>query len=482
MSISRKILTSSFWEALSRQAALTMLVPIMSKTVYGDPSPIAAIATSLGGALSIVRVSGPEAILMAAKAFSRPEELAAAAGYQAVYGWVIDGGRRMDEVVALVFRAPASYTGEDAVEFSCHGGPAAARGVLNALLAAGFREALPGEFSLRAFLNGKIDLTRAEAVAELAGAKNDLARDRAIGRLSGTLEREIDGIKRLLVSVLAAVEIRLDYSEEDGVYDDPGGVLPELSKAEEVRRRLVELQASYRVERIISEGALVAVAGLPNAGKSSLFNCLVKEERSIVSETPGTTRDWIEAWLSIGAFPIRLVDTAGLRDSADTVERMGVNRSREVLEKADVILYLVDGSLGIQSADTEFLAKARSLPLVPIWTKVDLDTKPAPSGFLPFSAVDGRGISTLASAIVACLEERNVGDDRIGIASERQKGLIDRSVAAIDDALAAAASGLPLDVVAPDLREAVNALGEITGEISTDDILATMFSRFCVGK
>lgn len=483
----------------------------MIRPAYGDGTPIAAIATALAeSALSVVRASGPGAVELASRAFSRPRALAEAPGNTLVHGWILDAaGGRVDEVVAAVFRAPRSYTGEDAVEFTCHGGIAVTRAVLGALAAAGFREALPGEFTFRAFMNGKLDLTRAESVMELVGAKTDEARGRAAARLSGALEREITAVKDLLVRALAAAELLLDYSEDDGAGEEEAGMLPDREAVEEARDALEALAASYRTERLYRDGATVAVAGRPNAGKSSLFNRLVKEERSIVSDVPGTTRDWIEAWMSIEGIPVRLVDTAGLRETEDPVERTGVARSRSMLDEADLIVYAVDGTAGLDGEDRRFLADERRPPIVVAWNKADLlsddllvddllprgvpesdDPAAAPAGAIAVSAETGIGIPALAARIAAELSARPAGGEArgsgaaalVGIATARQKELIDRAADAVSEALRRADAGLPLDLVAPELREAVDALGEITGEVTTSDLLETMFGRFCVGK
>ena len=459
----------------------------MDRPSYGDGAPVAAIATALSeSALSVVRTSG--SVELAARAFSRPERVRAAAGNSIVHGWVIGSdGARVDEVLASVFRAPRSYTGEDSVDFSCHGGVAAARAVLAALVAAGFREALPGEFTFRAFLNGKLDLTRAESVMELVGAKTDEARRRAIGRLSGDLQSEISSVKDLLLLSLAAAELYLDYSEDDGVgaeAEEAAGRLPDRASVQEAAARLDALASSYRMERLFRDGATVAVAGKPNAGKSSLFNRLVREERSIVDATPGTTRDWIEAWIAVEGVPLRLVDTAGLREADHPIERMGVERSLAVLGEADLVLYLVDGTAGSDAEDEAFLAEPRRARVIRVWTKADAGAGRPPEGWIATSARSGLGIAELASAMVALLEEGgNAGDKaRAGIASERQKLLVDAAAAAVAEALRLDAAHYPLDLIAPELRAAVDALGEITGEVSTEDMLETMFGRFCVGK
>ena len=465
----------------------------MTRPSYGDGAPIVAVATALSeSALSIVRTCGPGAIALAARAFSESDALEAAAGYTMVHGWILGpDGERIDEVVAAVFRAPYGFTGEDAVEFTGHGGIAATRAVERALIAAGFRPALPGEFSFRAFMNGKMDLTRAESIMELVGAKTDEARARAVERLSGALEREIDDTKALLVNALSAAELLLDYSEDDGVGEEDADTLPDRPAVEDALARLRALAASYRVERLYRDGATVAVAGRPNAGKSSLFNRLVKEERSIVSETPGTTRDWIEAWIAVEGIPVRLVDTAGLRSATDPVERAGVERTKALSGAADLTLYVVDGTVGETAEDREFRARERSGAFLHIWNKIDAGASAAPEGYFGASAETGAGIPEIAREMARVLTGGDSAAEggggrssaaRTGIASARQKDLVDKALAATEEALRRADAGLALDLVAPELREAVDFLGEISGEVSTADILENMFGRFCVGK
>jgi tRNA modification GTPase len=370
---------------------------------------------------------------------------------------------------------------------------------METLRKAGFRDSLPGEFTFRAFMNGKLDLTRAESVMELVSAKTGAGRGRAVNRLSGALEAEIRKLRDLLVQVLAETELRLDYSEDEG--DAGGEGLPDRSLAEEVLEGLRVLAASYRMERLYQEGALGVIAGRPNAGKSSLFNRLVKEDRSIVTDIPGTTRDWIEAWISLEGIPLRLVDTAGLRDSPDEVERIGAARSRELLAAADLVLYVIDGCTGFTGEDRRFLEtlSGPSAPLLLLlWNKADAAPPPAegtvflepgtpPSPVLAISAKTGDGTGALCAAMTVLLESRNGGETpdenrTPGIASARQKQLVDSAAAAVKEALDLADRGEPLDLIAPLLREGVNALGEITGEVSTADILEAIFSRFCVGK
>jgi tRNA modification GTPase len=450
----------------------------------------------------LIRISGSHAIDLLAGVFSRPAALRKAPGGTAIHGWILENeavSSRVDEVMVTVYRAPRSYTGEDGADISCHGGIAPVRAVMRVLHAAGFRDSLPGEFSFRAFMNGKIDLTKAESVMELVSARTDLSRKHAVSRLSGALETEIRVVKDLLIQALAGMELLLDYSEDEA---DPAaleadGSAGDFPLVEEALSRLRALAASYRRERLYQDGALVVIAGRPNAGKSSLFNCLLKEERAIVTPIPGTTRDWIEAWLSIEGIPIRLADTAGLHDTEDPVERLGMERSRELLAGADLVIYLIDGASGPSGEDHAFLREhvhkggqaGKAAPLIPVLSKADLakdaflKTEPAD---LAISARTGEGIPSLIAAMGAELEAafggKDGGNDTPGIATARQKDLINAAIAASEEALDLGARKQPLDIIAPLLREAVNALGEITGEVSTAEILEAMFSRFCVGK
>ncbi|MDR2785929.1 MAG: tRNA uridine-5-carboxymethylaminomethyl(34) synthesis GTPase MnmE [Treponema sp.] len=472
----------------------------MIKPVYGDTDPVAAFATPLGiSALTVIRTTGDNSVELLSRIFSRPGRLRSAEGNTVVHGWVTacaagDGlpAEKIDEVLVSVYRSHSSYTGEDGADISCHGGIAAAKAVMAALKAAGFREALPGEFTFRAFMNGKLDLTRCESVMEIVSAKTNLGREHAVRRLSGGLEREIREINSLLVETLAAAELCLDYSEDeagaaqinsDTVSGGEAGILPNRRLAEEALNRLRHMASSYRRERLYAEGALVVIAGRPNAGKSSVFNLLLREDRSIVTDVPGTTRDWIEDWVSIEGIPVRLTDTAGLRDSEDPVEKLGIRRSRELLDEADLVLYLVDGSAGITGEDRAFIDGAQK-PLIPLWNKADIAPPPPGDSLLAVSAKTGAGFGQMTKAVAAALEKAAAPEGGLsaGIGTARQKELVDTALASVEEALALADRGEPLDLAAPALREAVNALGEITGEAASADILEVMFSRFCVGK
>jgi tRNA modification GTPase len=458
---------------------------------YGDEQPIAALATVPGeSALALIRTSGKNALELLSRAFSRARALREAAGNTVVHGWIVDPdtGEKIDETLAAVYRASRSYTGEEGADISCHGGTCAARAVLGALRRVGFRDALPGEFTFRAFINGKLDLTKAEAVMELVSAKTDGARARAVSRLAGSLEAELREIQSLLVRVLAGAELLLDYAEDE-IDSETGGeeaeYLPNRRLAEEALCRLRGLSQSYERERLYRDGVLVVIAGKPNAGKSSLFNLLLREDRAIVADTPGTTRDWIEGWISLAGVPVRLADTAGLRDSQDTVEEAGVERTRELLGQADATLYLIDGAAGISPEDSAFLSdKSDKSTVLGVWNKIDRAPLPARSGLIGISAKTGAGVEELVAALITRITaaSRRVDGEPAGIATARQKECIDAAIESAAEGLFLADTRAPLDLAAPRFREAVRSIGEITGDVSTAEILEVMFSTFCVGK
>lgn len=475
----------------------TLALPKMPRNYLDPPVPIAALATARGeAALALVRASGPGTIELAASCFSRPEALLAARGRSLVHGYLRDPatGEAVDEVLVSVFRAPASPTGEDQVEISLHGSPAVARRALELLGAAGFAPALPGEFSFRAFVNGKTDLVRAEAVNDLVRARSEGGRAEALALLSGSLSRRLSEARAELLRLMAAIELRLDYGEDEVAEDfDP-------AELEGLRAELDGLSKSYAIGRIYRDGLRAALAGPVNAGKSSLFNLFLREERSIVSPEPGTTRDYIEAGIEVSGVQVRLFDTAGLREAADSVEAEGVSRSRRLLSEADIVLFLADARAAVGGAS----GGAYGLPgpdeapegAILVLNKIDLLPEPRPApppGWIAVSAKTGEGFPGLVAALearVASLVGGEGGEGPAGqrrrkaeshIASERQKALLDRAASSLGLALGDAGSGA-LDALALDLREAAEALGEITGEIATPELLEAIFSRFCVGK
>ena len=460
----------------------------MQRSYLDSSAPIAALATPPGpSALAVLRAAGPGSIELAASCFSRPRALASARHRELVHGRLLDPatGEEIDEILAAVFRAPRGPIGEDCVELSLHGSPAVARRALAALEAAGFAPALPGEFSFRAFLNGKLDLVEAEALRELVDAGSEGARAEALRRLGGGLSARLAALRSGLVGLLAELEARLDYDEEEGA---PAGL--EARSLGALRAEVEALAASYAAGRLYESGARVVVAGRPNAGKSSLFNLLLREERSIVAGEPGTTRDWIEAGIEVEGLPIRLVDTAGLREAEGEAEAAGVARSRDLAARAEAVIYVVDSVAGLAPEDEAFLAARPDA--IRAWNKVD-DPRggPAPEPFLPLSAATGAGLPALAAALAAALAPRfgrgrssggREGEEALRVASSRQKLLLDRAAAALAAAERGLGRGAALDALSLDLREAADALGEITGEVASEEVLEAVFSRFCLGK
>jgi len=444
---------------------------------YDTEELIAALATPWGeSALAVIRTSGTGSIEKIAAIFKGNKDLIALPGYSLAYGMLMDGDKAVDQVVLGIYRAPKSYTGEDMVELFCHGSLPGIQAVMELLYKTGFRAAQPGEFTLRSFLNGKVDLTKAEAVNELILSKSRQAQTLALDRLSGSIYDAIDQAKHLLADILAAVEIQLDYAEDEA---DPaaGFDMDKLDRAADILSRLA---TTYQVGKLYKEGIRIALAGRTNAGKSKLFNLFLKEDRSIVSDIKGTTRDYIESSVAVKGIPAVLIDTAGLRTSDDPVEAEGIRRSNMVIENADIILYLVDSTEGLSDEDKTFI---KAHPCIPLWNKTDITEAAAPEGFVPISAVTGAGFGEMEELIFArAMGGRKVDTGEAVIDSQRQKELIDRSLEAIGKVKIGMAAGMPLDVVAVDLEEAVNALGELTGEITSADILENMFSRFCVGK
>ena len=454
----------------------------MALNQYTPEEPISSIATALApAALGIVRVSGKGCIELVSKVFSRPKALLEAAGNTIVYGWI----QKIDEVMCAVYRAPKSYTGEDMVEIFCHGGPAVVTAIQNLMLNSGFRQANRGEYTFRAYINGKTDLTKAEAVREIIDSHTDDSRSHAAGRLAGDLYEEIDSIKKLIVDTLAAIEVEIEYPEDEETIADTFDKA-DLEKAVE---RLAALVASWKGEKLYQDGARVVLAGRTNAGKSSLFNAILKEERAIVSDIEGTTRDWLESWAGINGIPVRLFDTAGLRQTDDVIEAKGVEISRSLVCDADVVLYLIDSVEGMNEEDKDFIENCR-VPLIVVWTKTDLSSlRGAEQRGNPhfiearISAKTGKGLPELFNKIQELLTQgMDTERAQAGLGSARQKDAVAEALECTKHALATAADNYSLDAVVQDLEDALDALSEVTGAITPDDILGSIFANFCVGK
>lgn len=455
---------------------------------------IVAIATARGrAALAIVRLSGPSAAEIAAACF-RGADLASVPSHTAHVGYVTDGaGREIDQVVATVFRAPRSATGEDVVELSCHGGDFAPQLVLRRLLEAGARHAAPGEFTQRAFLNGKLDLAQAEAVADLIHASSSAAHRVSITHLRGRYSEVLGRLRAELLETCAFVELELDFSEEDVEFADRGRLERLLDGTEKL---LAQLLDSYEVGEKVRDGIRVVIGGRPNAGKSTLLNALVGWDRAIVSATPGTTRDEIEAEAEIEGLRFRFVDTAGLRETADALEAEGVRRARRSIEASDLLLYVFDLTAGLDADERAFLEALRTgrtdLPVLVIGNKRDLAPEAgAPDGvdapFLALSARRGAGeadeVAPLAGRLVELAADGLAGAESSPVVmNQRHRHHLARALDAVRKAHAGLAGGSSGDALALDLRVALHELGAITGEITNEDVLDQIFSKFCIGK
>ena len=452
---------------------------------------IAAIATpALPSAIGILRLSGPGAARTAGAVF-RPEHgraLEECEPHRLIYGTVYDReGRVIDRALATWSRGPASYTGEDTAEIQCHGSPTVLALGLEALLQAGARQAGPGEFTKRAFLNGRLDLTQAEAVADLIDADSPAAVHQAAGQLSGALGRRVGEIYDLLVDISAHFHAVLDYPDED---IDPFQARTLGDALERAEEGLNALLATYRRGRLIARGIPCAIVGRPNAGKSSLLNALLGYERAIVTDRPGTTRDTVEEKCTLGGLSLRLIDTAGLRETADEVERLGVDRSRAALEEAELVLVVWDASTPVAEEDVALLEQAAARAcVILVWNKCDLSAAPATCPPLPrdlpvveVSAKTGAGLAALEEAVSRCLPAGAGGAAGELLSNARQAEAARQALAGVGRAKLGLAAGITPDAVLLDLEEAMAALGQLTGSSVREDVTARIFQRFCVGK
>ena len=460
----------------------------------GAGSTIAALATARGtAALAVLRVSGPDAVALVASRFTGAA-LADAAGKTVHVGWMRDGdGRPVDQVVCVVWRGPHSSTGEDVVEVTCHGGDAVAGAVLRALYGAGARPAAPGEFTQRAFLNGKLDLAQAEAVADLIHAESRLGHRAALGALRGRVSEAVAGVRQSLVQTAALVELELDFGEEDVEFADRDALRDLLDAAD---RQLAELVGTARLGALARDGVRVVLGGRPNAGKSTLLNALVGEDRAIVAPTPGTTRDAVEAAAEIGGLRFAFVDTAGLRDTADAIEAEGTRRARAAIDRADVLVYVVDASVGLDDEERAFLTdlagRRPELVVVRVENKADLLEEPraaagdaerhvlsAQTALADPATLDGLRRSLLDAVRAGGLDAAEGG---LVAVNERHRRHLEAARAAVGRARQSLAAGSGGDTLALDLRAALHELGLVTGAVTTEDVLDAVFSQFCIGK
>ena len=456
---------------------------------------IAAIATAQGEAgIGIVRVSGALARTIAAEVFRSPRGVSPTQlpTHTLTYGRVVDATASdeiIDEVLLGVMHAPRTYTGEDIVEFNCHGGTIPLTAVLDVVVKNGARIAEPGEFTKRAFLNGRLDLAQAEAVAELIAAKTDLSRKIAVEALAGKLSDTVNGLNDRLAALLAEIEASIDFPEEDL---DFMKVETQLEAARAVQTDLTALLETAAEGRLITEGANVAILGKPNVGKSSLLNALLGTTRAIVTDIPGTTRDTIEEMMNIGGIPLKLIDTAGIRHTDDIVEQQGVQRSKAVQDRAELLLIMFDASQPLNDADLELLKTAQSSKAILILNKMDLPVVTSPTALLahcPKKQVvetvipQGKGLDKLKATVSEELlgGELVIGESPI-VTNARHQEALRRANEGLNYAIESLENAMPPDLIAVDLRISLDGLGDIVGKTTTEDILDRIFSQFCVGK
>jgi tRNA modification GTPase len=451
---------------------------------------IAAIATPLGeGGLAVIRISGPQALAVADRCFApaghASPKPSAAATHTIHFGHVMRDGQHVDEALLAVMRAPRTFTCEDVVEITCHGGILPAKMVLDAALANGARLAEPGEFTRRAFLNGRIDLAQAEAVADLIHSRTELALRAANEQLAGKLSQRINKLRDEMLDILAHVEAHIDFPEEDIAPDTRNQLIARLEHGVVF---MDELLRTANEGQILRRGIRAAIIGRPNAGKSSLLNQLLGHDRAIVSAIPGTTRDTIEETANIRGLPVVFVDTAGLREARDEIEAEGIRRSRQSLQQAEFILHVFDAAEPLTPADENYLAEFADKRRILVRNKIDLPARlQLPSGLkapvVEVCCLTSQGIEPLKDAIKELVWSGEIKAEMLQVMiNSRHQDALNRARAATLHTLDALRADQPLELVALDLRIAVNAVGEIVGKTTTEDLLDMIFSQFCIGK
>nr|WP_239477923.1 tRNA uridine-5-carboxymethylaminomethyl(34) synthesis GTPase MnmE [Megasphaera stantonii] len=460
-------------------------------TVYDTTDTIAAIATPLGeSGIGVIRISGSKAYDVGDAIFKSKSSLPLAQrrDRSIQYGLIVDDdGKAVDEVILLIMKGPRSYTAEDVLEIQCHGGRQSLSEILGLVLRHGARLANPGEFTQRAFVNGRLDLAQAEAVMDVIQAKSAQGLTSAVSQLEGRLSRVVGDMRLHLTDFITRLEVTVDYPEEDLEEIE----VPDIAGAiRDMERRLDDMLAESKSGRMMRDGVMAAIAGTPNAGKSSLLNRFLETERAIVTDVPGTTRDVIEEWITIQGVPICLVDTAGIRSTDDTVEQIGVRRAKEYMDRADIILVVVDQSRPLQEEDRQILETARGRQALIVLNKEDLQpafaTEELQSYGLPLlsiSASTGAGMGELKDAMLSlALQQGLTAAQSALLANTRHIELVRQSREALQRALDTIEAGMPVDCAIVDIREAWELLGSITGDTVHDDIIEEIFSRFCLGK
>ena len=450
---------------------------------------IAAISTPKGeGGIAIIRISGDKSFEILDKIFVKKNPNANLGFYKLNYGFIKDGEKTVDEVMAVRLKAPKSYTCEDIVEINCHGGTLVSEKVLELVLRNGARHAESGEFTKRAFMNGRIDLSQAEAVMDIIQGKTEKSVSLSLDQLRGDLRDKVNQFKKALLDITAHVNVVLDYPEE-GIDDPlPAELRNNLEEVYEEANRLID---SYDTGKKIKEGIKTVIVGKPNVGKSTLLNALLHEERAIVTHVAGTTRDVIEEIINIKGVPLVLVDTAGIRKTDDIVENIGVEKSKQFIEKADLVLLVLDASKELENEDIEVInqIKENKKKVIVLLNKIDLNKKINLAGhnlenIVEISAKDNIGIEDMQEKIYSYIVEEDVenSSEKLIITNIRHKTALEKTKDAIKNIFETIDMGLPMDLISVDLKEALDSLSEITGEISSEDILDHVFGNFCVGK
>jgi len=456
---------------------------------------ICALATANGiGAIGIIRISGDDAISVSAKIFEG-KNLEKAQSHTVHYGFIKDGGEVIDEVMVSIFKAPKTFTAEDSVEISFHGSPHIAKKILEVLIKNGARMAKAGEFTMRAFMNGRIDLSQAESIADLIASENEASRKVALNQLKGGITNEISFLRTDLLNFVSLIELELDFAEEDVEFADRTALNQLLNKIEAKLSSLIE---SFQYGNAIKNGTAVAIIGKPNAGKSTLLNALLKEERAIVSNIAGTTRDTIEEILHIKGHAFRLIDTAGLRETVDEIEAIGVRKAKEKVQNANILVYLADAATENFSEDIEMIKSLQrdDLKLIICATKID-EVLPhqyelvenifraeisQDFDFITISAVENQNIQDLKDELSSYVEQLQSEEGNVVITNQRHYEALGKSLEAVDKVKNAITTQISTELLAYELKNALEHLGEISGEVTNDEVLGNIFSKFCIGK
>lgn len=449
---------------------------------------IAAISTPLGeGAIGIVRISGTDALMIASKIY-RGKDLSAIQSHTLNYGHIVDPDKNeiLDEVMLGVMLAPKTFTREDVIEINTHGGIAVTNEILQLILRHGARMAEPGEFTKRAFLNGRVDLTQAEAVMDLIRAKTDKAMDIAVKQLDGSLKTLINNTRQEILNTLAQVEVNIDYPEYDDVEEMTTTLMRE--KTQEFQALMENLLRTARRGKILREGLSTAIIGRPNVGKSSLLNNLLREEKAIVTDIEGTTRDVIEEYVNIKGVPLKLVDTAGIRDTDDIVEKIGVERSKKALEEADLVLLVLNSSEPLTLQDRSLLELSKESNRIVLLNKTDLPQKievnELPENVIPISVLENENIDKIEERINDIFFDNAgmVEHDATYLSNARHISLIEKAVDSLKAVNEGLELGMPVDLLQVDMTRTWEILGEITGDAAPDELITQLFSQFCLGK